>query len=129
MDMLPGALSLNNFDSLMAPEALSAVTLKVLVALLPLAVAPMLLVFRLTLDAVVMSLPEKLTAKAMVLPALAVMVEPANDAPELSSLPELNWVLPKPAFNDGAVPAVKLMLLLAALPVALDRRVLPLTLI
>ena len=127
--MLPGALSLNNFDSSVAPEALSAVTLKVFVALLPLAVAPMLLVFRLTLDAVMTSLPEKLTAKALALPALAVMVEPANDAPELSSLPELNWVLPRPAFNDGAVPAVKLMLLLPALPMALDRRVLPLTLI
>ena len=120
---------MENTSDAPAPEALSAVTLKVLLALLPWAVAAMLLVLRPTLDADARFKAEKPTDKASVLPALAVMLVPANVvAPEPSTLPELNWVLPTEAVKEGAVLALRVTLLPASLPEAVDKSRLPLTL-
>ena len=98
------------------PVAVVASTVRLLLLLLPLAVASTALVFRLRLEAVTLAATIA-TPTAVILPALAVTVEPV-----------LRWLLPKPAFKPGALVATKLLALLAALAIAVDAMALLLTL-
>jgi len=98
------------------PVAVVASTVRLLLLLLPLAVASTALVFRLRLEAVTLAATIA-TPTAVPSPALAVTVEPV-----------LRWLLPKPAFKPGALVATKLLALLAALAIAVDAMALLLTL-
>jgi len=115
---LTGWLALNMpLATTAKPLALVAVTLMVLEALLPLALALWMLLFKLK--------AESLTAAA-VMPTDKADSKPALDVMVLPLV--MYWLLPRPAFSPVALVALKVTPLPAELPVADDSKLLPLTL-